>query len=224
MTELIAAAVFFAGIHLLISGTRLRDALAARIGAKAYLALFSLASIAGLAAMIIYYGRVRVPIVTSWLDARWLAALLNFVALTLVVYGVTSRGPTAVGGGDKLGAAATAGGIHRITRHPMLWGFMLWAATHMAFNPQAVNLIFFGTFLVVALAGTFAIDAKRARAHGSAWAAYAASTSNLPFLAIAQGRNQFVASELGWIRPLVCLALFAVLVMLHLRFFGLPAI
>ncbi len=224
MSELIVAAAFFAGIHLLISGTRLRDRLVKLIGVKPYLALFSLASAGGLTALIVYYGQVRTPVVTAWFELRWLAALLNFLALTLVIYGVTSRGPTAVGGDSKLAAANAIRGIHRITRHPMLWGFMVWAAVHMAFNPELVSLIFFGTFLLIALSGTFAIDAKRARTHGSAWAAYAAQTSNLPFLAIAQNRNQLVLRELGWIRPMVSLALFATLIVLHQRFFGLPAI
>ena len=48
MSLLIAAAATFVLLHLLVSGTRLRDALAARIGEGPYMGLFSLASIAAL--------------------------------------------------------------------------------------------------------------------------------------------------------------------------------
>ena len=49
MSNLLAAAAFFLAIHLLVSGTRVRDALTGRIGQGPYMGLFSLASIAGLA-------------------------------------------------------------------------------------------------------------------------------------------------------------------------------
>lgn len=224
MSNLMVAAAFFAGLHLLVSGTRLRDGLVRRLGAKTYMALFSLASAVGLTALIVCYGQVRAPAATVWQDGLGVAAVLNFLALLLVVFGVTSRGPTAVGGGSKLGEAGAVSGIHRVSRHPMLWGFALWALTHMLFNPEPVNLIFFGTFLTVAFCGTFSIDAKRARIHGEAWSRYLAQTSNWPFLAIIHGRNQLVLNELGWARPLGCLVLFAALIALHQRLFGLPAI
>src|SRR6266849_3698201 len=45
MTMLIAAAAVFLAIHLLLAGTRLRDALTSAIGEGAYLGLFSLISL-----------------------------------------------------------------------------------------------------------------------------------------------------------------------------------
>ena len=111
---------------------------------------------------------------------------------------------------------------HRITRHPFLWGVALWSAVHLLFNPEAANLLFFGTFVLVAVAGTFSIDAKRARLFGEGWQRYAAQTSNVPFAAIVQGRNRFVLAELGWLKLAAAVAVFAALAWLHARFFGLP--
>ena len=48
MPNLIAAATFFVLLHLLVSGTRLRDALVLRLGPGPYMGLFSLASLAGI--------------------------------------------------------------------------------------------------------------------------------------------------------------------------------
>lgn len=222
MFELCAAAAFFAGIHLLVSGTSLRDTLVARLGEKPYTGLFSLASALGLAALIYSYSANRVPQVTSLLAWRGAAALILLLAIALIVFGVSSRGPTAVGGGSLLDRDDPARGIHRITRHPMLWGIVLWAATHLLFNPQPVNLVFFGAFLLTAAAGTVSIDAKRRRKFGERWLRYERLTSNLPFLAISQGRNRLAMSEISLVQLAIALAIFTGLVLFHGRWFGLP--
>jgi uncharacterized membrane protein len=85
-----------------------------------------------------------------------------------------------------------------------------------------VNLLFFGTFVLVAAAGTFSLDAKRARLYGEGWQRYAAQTSNLPFAAIVQGRNRLVVGELGWGKLAAAAVVYAAFAVLHARFFGLP--
>jgi uncharacterized membrane protein len=224
MSSLIGAAIFFVGIHLFISGTRLRDVIVARIGERAYRGGFSLLSALGLTWLIWAFLRGHVPQPTGLLEYRWLSAALNFVALTFIVFGVISRSPTMVGGEGALLDEDPAKAAHRITRHPMLWGFALWALTHMAFNPQAATLWFFGAFLVLALAGTRSIDAKRARALGAPWQAYVARTSNIPFVAIAQGRNRLSLAEMTDYRLLIALGVWASLLLFHQKLFSLPAI
>ncbi|MDZ4320983.1 MAG: NnrU family protein, partial [Phenylobacterium sp.] len=59
MIQLTAAAAFFVLIHLLISGTRVRDTLVGRMGEGVYMGLFSLLSVAGLTWMIMAYGEAR---------------------------------------------------------------------------------------------------------------------------------------------------------------------
>ena len=56
MINLVAAAPVFVLMHLLISGTRLRDALVGVIGQGPYMGLFSLASVAALAWLIFAFG------------------------------------------------------------------------------------------------------------------------------------------------------------------------
>lgn len=221
MANLLAAALFFVGIHLFISGTALRDRLAARLGELPYRGIFSLLSAGGLAWLVLAYLHARVPQPTPFFAQRQIAAALMLLAWLFVAYGVLTIGPTAVGGERGIGAAE-ARGIHRITRHPMLWGFALWAATHLVFNPDPVNLVFFGAFLVLALAGPRSIDAKRARRFGADWARYARSTSNIPFLAIAQKRNQLKFGELEWWKAAIGAAVFVLFLTLHTRLFGVP--
>lgn len=223
MNMLILASVAFAAIHLLVAGTRLRDRLVAAVGEKVYSALFSLASAGLLGWMIWSFSRVRILEVTPLYDLRILAVLLMFFAVSAIVLGVTTNGPTGVGGGKKLGESPEPRGIHRVTRHPFLWGTALWALVHVIYNPGATGYVFFGAFLLIAVAGTFSIDAKRARRYPEQWPEYARNTSNIPFAAIASGRNRLVLSEIEWWKWLGVLAVFVSLLKLHARFFGLPA-
>lgn len=222
MTSLVLAALTFTLLHRLVSGTRLRDMLVARLGEGAFRGVFSLASAGALGWLIWAYGKARMLEVTPLADWRWLAAVLMAVALLLIVLGLMTPGPTVVGGEKLLQRDDPARGIHRVTRHPFLWGLALWSAVHLAYNPGAANLVFFGTFLVVSAAGTFSIDAKRARAFGELWQRYAARTSNLPFAAILQGRNRLVAGEFSLLALGVAAAVFVLVSLLHARVFGLP--
>jgi uncharacterized membrane protein len=221
MNSLILAALFFVGIHALISGTALRDVLVGWLGEKAYLGLFSLLSAGVLTWLIMAFGHARVVTPTPWPEYRWIAALLMFVAFEFIVLGVTTRGPTGVGGESALDQPDPARGIHRITRHPFLCGFALWAGTHLLFNPEPAALWFFGAFLALSLIGPALIDAKRAKKFGAKWQAYAAVTSALPFLAIAQGRNRLVFGELGVHKLIIAAVVYAGFAMLHARFFGI---
>jgi hypothetical protein len=131
------------------------------------------------------------------------------------VPGLTTPAATGVGGGALLAKPDTVRGIHRITRHPFLWGVAIWAVVHLVFNTGVPERVFFGTFLLVAVAGTFSIDAKRARRYGESWPAYARQTSNFPFVAIVQGRNQLRLAEIGLWRFAAVLGVFALVLALR---------
>lgn len=222
MTSLVLAAFTFAGLHLFVSGTRLRDGLIARFGEKGYRAAFSLASAVALGWLILAYVKARVPLPTPLAGFKGVADLLVLIAFVLIVLGLATPGPTVVGAEKLLEREDNVRGIHRITRHPFLWGIALWAVVHMAFNPEPAGLLFFGTFALVGLAGTASIDAKRARLFGEAWRRYAAKTSNVPFAAIAQGRNTLSLREIGAARIAIAVVVFGIVAAFHARLFGLP--
>ena len=214
--SLVLAAAFFVGIHVGISGTRARDGLTARVGEQAYLGLFSLASLVGMIWLTTAYAAA--PYVALWgqLGAlRPLALPVVLVAFVFVVLGLTTPSPTVVGGEKALTADEPATGIQRVTRHPFLWGVALWAATHVVVNGNLRALVLFGSLLFLALYGPSSIDAKRARRFGAPWDRYAAVTSIVPFLAIAQGRNELRLHELGWGRVALAFVVFGVFLLLH---------
>jgi uncharacterized membrane protein len=113
----------------------------------------------------------------------------------------------------------TARGMVRITRHPFLWGVALWAVTHLIVNGELASLILFGTFLVLAIGGTAAIDAKRRRKSREQWQRFAQATSSVPFAAIVRGGNRLAPAlaEIGPWRIIVAVALYAAAFYLHGR-------
>jgi len=106
----------------------------------------------------------------------------------------------------------------RITRHPLMWAIMLWAFAHVLARADLKALIFFGGLFLVSALGTVLID-RRKRADPN-WAHFAAVTSNIPFLAIAQGRNRMRYREIGWLRPLAGVVALVVFFTVHSSLFG----
>lgn len=219
MLNLVAASGYFLLIHFGVSGTKLRDALVARLGPGRYRGAFALASLLGLAWMI--YAFRHAPYVPLWglvLGLRPAAYLLMLIALLFAVVGVSTPSPTRVGMESQLRQGPeSARGMVRITRHPFLWGVALWALVHLIINGELAALILFGALLVLALGGPAAIDAKRRRAFGDQWTQFAAVTSNIPFAAIAAGRNQLAPAlrEIGVWRPLAAIGVYVVVFYLH---------
>lgn len=217
---LLLATLAFLGLHVL-PATPVRAAAVRALGESVYQGLFSLASLGLLAWMVFEYKRA--PFEGLWQGWRLAPLLVMPVALVLLVGGALGRNPTAAGQAGALKAEEAARGIVRVTRHPVMWAIMLWAAAHVLAVGSLQAVIFFGGLMLLAAAGTTLQDARKAKAHGEDWARFAARTSNLPFLALAQGRNRLVWREIGWARPALALAAFAVLLYGHGWLFGVRA-
>lgn len=186
MTMLFAAAAAFIGIHLFIAGTRLRDAITGAIGEGPYMGLFSLASLAAIVWLVMAFNAASPSpqnqvLFVPWIGVRHLAIPVVALAFLLAVPGLLMPNPASVGQQSAAAKDDAVRGVLRITRHPFLWGVALWSAFHVAANGDEAATIFFGTFLVLSIFGTFSIDAKRRRKMGAAWEAFAAKTSNIPF-------------------------------------------
>lgn len=225
MSSLIIAASAWVFVHLAIAGTSLRGQIVARTGEAAFRVLFSVTSIAVIVWLVSSYGRAG-PLRVLWVTAHWLIVLcmlLMLPALVLFVGSITVPNPTMVAGQRALRAENPARGILRVTRHPMLWSFAIWAAVHMVMQGTLAAGIFFGAFLIVALGGMPSLDAKIAKRDPQRWATFAQCTSIMPFAAIAQGRDRFVFPEIGVWPIFVASVLWFALVGAHQWVFHIPA-
>jgi len=214
---LILATLLFLAIHI-VPSTPIRTLALKALGERGYLGLFSLASLGGLAWMSMAYGRA--PFEGLWPGLRLVPLAVMPIALILLACGVLTSNPVLLGQAAMLKREDPARGIVRITRHPIMWGIMLWAAAHILAIGSLQAVIFFGGLLLLAAAGTTMQDARKAAQLGEDWQRFAARTSNVPFLAVAQGRNRLVWREIGWVQPAVGLVAFAVVIAFHAWLFG----
>jgi len=212
------AAFVFVVLHMGVAGTGIRGVLTGVLGARFYMVVFSAASIAAIIFLATAYKDS--PYVAVLAPMNWWKALTDVLmlpAFLLVVVGLATPNPTMVGG-ERVPPRAT--GIVRITRHPFLMGVALWAILHLVANGDEASIILFGALLLVSVAGAHSIDAKRRRALGPAWEAFARETSIVPFGAIAAGRNHLSLREIGWQRPLVGLLAYVIFIGGHRHIIG----
>jgi uncharacterized membrane protein len=195
LISLILAALLWLGIHIGVAGTGLRDTVVAKLGDKGFRGAFSLASLVSIVLLVLAYNSAVSMFLweaPDWL--RYVLALVMLGASMLFVGAFATKNPTAPGGEAVRGDAVR--GVIRITRHPGLWAFAIWGFVHILGNGDTASTVFFGTFLITALAGMPSLDAKLARRDPAWWATIAAATSIVPFVAIREGRNKLVVSEL----------------------------
>ena len=220
--SLLVAAIAWVAVHIGIAGTGVRQAIVARIGERAFRGVFVLVSFALLYWLGSAYGASG-PVRVLWHAQHALVVAgmwLLLPAVVLLVCSVSQPNPTSVRGKRALELETPAVGILRITRHPMLWAFLLWGVVHLVALGTLSAAVLTGAIIVTAVAGMPSLDAKYAKRHPGTWPRFAAATSNLPFLAIAQGRNRLALREIGWLRPWLAVVLWGVLIALHPLAFG----
>jgi uncharacterized membrane protein len=209
MTGLVAATAAFLLTHF-VTSTPLRPRLVAALGEWPYRGAYSLVALVSLVWMIwAYAGAPREPL---WTGFRELPRLVMPLAFILIACGYF-RNPTMVGADRLLKSEDPARGIIRITRHPIMWGIMLWAAAHLLARGERAAIVFFGGFLLLAAVGTILMD--RRKSANPDFQRFKSVTSNMPFVAIAQGRNRIVWREIGWLRPAIGIAVFVLAFFLH---------
>jgi uncharacterized membrane protein len=209
VTALLLATAAFLLTHF-ISSTPLRAALVRGMGEWPYRGAYSLVAFITLGWMTWAY--VNAPSQFLWVWWREAPYVLMPVAFVLIACGYW-RNPTMVGADKLLKSEDPARGVIRITRHPIMWGVMLWAVAHILARGDVRGFVFFGGLFLVALLGTISMD-RRKRANPD-WPRFAAVTSHVPFVAIAQGRNRLVWREIGWLRPAIGIAVFFAILTFH---------
>ncbi len=156
MDMLFAAAAVFLAIHFLVSGTRARDAIVGVIGEGPYMGLFSLASLGAIFWLVLSYNHAQAsadnPLLYDFgVGVKHLAMPVVLLAFLIGVPGLLTANPTSVRQEGVATRPDAVKGIVAVTRHPFLWGVVIWSAMHLALNGDEASVVLFGTFFVLAL-------------------------------------------------------------------------
>ena len=188
MTQFLLALALFLALHMLPAIPHLRARLVGAMGRRAYLVVYSLVSLLALGWL--FHTALQLDFVPLWDPApwqAWLPLLLTPIGLVFLLAGLTSPNPASI---TLRKPDLTLGAITTVTRHPVLWGFALWAGSHLVPNGDLRSLLLFGALFVFALLGMVITDRRSRRRMGEQWADIARTTSILPFRAILAGRAQ----------------------------------
>ncbi len=181
MAQLITWTAFFVGTHFLMSHP-LRAPIMAKLGANGFQLLYSFVSLGTFIVMLRTYAQApdTAPLWAAGDVLWWVATVLVLIG-SILFAGSLIGNPAMPTPGADAAAKAPARGVFAITRHPMMWGFALWAVSHMLVSPN-IKLLILGTGIAfLALVGSVGQDAKKAVIMGDSWKDWAHRTSFMPF-------------------------------------------
>lgn len=168
---LIIGLVLFFATHLELSVHESREFFIKRMGRNAYRGAHSLFSLGAM--VLIVMGFMDRPIEDMW-DAPAISAMAPVVVMPFVMM--------------LFAGSMAKDDMARITRHPMSWAISLFAGAHLVANPDKASVMLFGSFLVYGFVAQWLSDRKARLSDPEAFAALAAKTSAIPFVALIQGR------------------------------------
>jgi uncharacterized membrane protein len=175
---LLFSAIAFVGMHFLLSHP-LRRTLVRSLGEGPFRGVYSLVALVTFGLMIHYY-RVsgREPPLWDSGDAGWIAGTLLMWFASILLVGSFIGNPALVG---ARGPAGSPKGVLRITRHPMMWSFAIWAGVHLMILGMPKALVLDGAIILLALGGSVGQDRKKAARMGESWHEWTAQTAFVPF-------------------------------------------
>ena len=158
----------------------MRRPLVRRIGERAFQGLYSLIALILFGAMIHFYRVIGREPERLWDagDAGWIAGTLLMWFAAILLVGSFVKNPALVGARGPTGGPK---GVFRITRHPMMWSFAIWAGVHLMVIAAPKAMVFDGAIIILALGGAAGQDSKKARQFGEAWHEWTAETAFVPF-------------------------------------------
>jgi uncharacterized membrane protein len=214
LSYLVIAIGIFLATHIVLAENPVRAVLVRALGERPF--AWSYGAIAVLQLIWIGQAAEAAPVVRYWEPPESMGVvplLVMPLALLLLVCGFTQSNPTATLAAGRL-ARREVTGILAVTRNPVMWGLGLWSLAHLVTVAEAADALRYASFAALALLFLPRIEAKqRAKWGEGAWADFAARSSNIPFVAMAQGRARLRWREIGWVRLAVTLALYVALLL-----------
>lgn len=160
MSDFVLSLLAFLAAHLVPTRPAVRRQLVGILGRRGYLAGYSVLSASLLAWVVV--AAVRAPYVPLWVPPRWsylVPVAVMPLALAMIGAGLAAPNPLSVtlrgvqAGSESPGLAGM--------RHPVMWGFALWALSHIPPNGDLVAFVMFVGFALFAFGGMKMLDRRR---------------------------------------------------------------
>lgn len=175
----------FVGTHILLSHP-LRAPLVARLGKKGFAGLYAAVALASMAWMAQAFRAVppdAPPLWNGTAAGPWSLATVLMLIASILLVGSLRGNPALPDPRAGQIARAPVRGVFHITRHPMMWAFALWAASHAVVAATPRVLVLAAAIALLALGGAALQDRKKDRLMGADWQDWARRTRFWPRLA-----------------------------------------
>ena len=179
LASLIAASIAFVGTHFLLSHP-LRAPLVRALGATGFMLLYSLVAFATLWWMVLAFGDATGSFLGGSGPVGWAIATVLTLPAMILLLGSFAGNPALPAPGAEQAARKEPAGVFRVTRHPMMWSFALWAIAHIALWWSWRTNVVALAILVLALVGAHLQDGKKEALMGEAWKDWESRTSYWP--------------------------------------------
>ncbi len=213
MTLFVVLILGFVVTHIGMATPPIRDGLVAKLGEKGFQALYAVVSLALLIGAIQVYKGLEPQILWVAPTGAWHVATLVMLLASILMVGSFTPANKALAGVPATDRPAS--GMMRITRHPMMWAFALWAVVHATLSGSLPTVILAGSLGALALLGAAHQDMKKRRLIGESWARYQAETSFWPLGAQLSGKQPWSALWPGLFPVAGGVALWLLLTFVH---------
>lgn len=214
LIELVAANVTFVGTHFAMSHP-LRAPMVRVLGEQGFMGVYSLVSLAALAWVYFAFKAAPSADLAGSGELGWIVATLLMIPALVLFSGSFAGNPALPAPGAGELATHEPKGVFKVTRHPMMWAFGLWAASHLILFWSTRTMITAAAMGFLALVGAHLQDRKKEALMGDAWAGWESRTSYWPRLG--------QLPRVGIVYWLAGLALWVLMTWAHLWLAGIPA-
>ena len=179
LLNLIAANAAFVGTHFIMSHP-LRAPMVKALGDMGFQIAYSIVSLITLAWVYFAFKAAPPADLPGSGNAGWAIATLLTLPAMILFAGSLAGNPALPTPQAEEQARAEPKGVFKVTRHPMMWGFGLWALSHIAIHYSWRTTITALAMGILALVGARLQDRKKERLMGAAWAEWESKTSYWP--------------------------------------------
>ena len=211
---LIAANIAFVGTHFAMSHP-LRAPMVKALGDLGFQVAYSVVSIATLVWVYFAFKAAPPADLPGSGDIGWIIATILTLPAMVLFAGSVANNPAMPAPQADEWARAEPTGAFRVTRHPMMWAFALWALSHIVLFWSLRTTVTALSMGILALVGARLQDRKKEALMGDAWQVWESRRSYWPRWGALPG-----VGAMPWAVGLILFIFFS---WLHMPLGGIPA-